>query len=110
MDIARTSIEKPVNTWLIVLICLLGGIWAMLTIGRLEDPAFTLKQALVVTPYPGATAQEVEEEVTELLESALQQLPQLKRVKSKSLPGLSEIEIEIKDANFWGVGSMGTPV
>lgn len=97
MDIARTSIEKPVNTWLIVLICLLGGIWAMLTIGRLEDPAFTLKQALVVTPYPGATAQEVEDEVTELLESALQQLPQLKRVKSKSLPGLSEIEIEIKD-------------
>lgn len=97
MDIARTAIEKPVNTWLIVLICLLGGIWALLTIGRLEDPAFTLKQALVVTPYPGATAQEVEEEVTELLESTLQQLPQLKRVKSKSLPGLSEIEIEIKD-------------
>ncbi|WP_409525826.1 efflux RND transporter permease subunit [Nitrincola sp. MINF-07-Sa-05] len=97
MDIARTSIEKPVNTWLIVMICLLGGIWALLTIGRLEDPAFTLKQALVVTPYPGATAQEVEEEVTELLESTLQQLPQLKRVKSKSSPGLSEIEIEIKD-------------
>src|SRR6056297_67093 len=96
MDIARAAIDKPVNTWIIVLICLLGGIWGLLTVGRLEDPSFTIKQAVVLTEYPGATAEEVEEEVTERLESAIQQLPQLNRVTSKSMPGMSEIEVEIK--------------
>ena len=98
MDIARYAIRKPVNTWLLVLICLLGGIWAILTLGRLEDPAFTVKMALVVTPYPGATAEEVELEVTEHMESAIQQMPQLKRITSKSMPGRSEITIEIEDS------------
>ena len=96
MDIARAAIDKPVNTWIIVLICLLGGIWGLLTVGRLEDPSFTIKQAVVLTEYPGATAEEVEEEVTERLESAIQQMPQLDRVTSKSMPGMSEIEVEIK--------------
>ncbi len=98
MDIARYAIRKPVNTWLLVLICLLGGIWAILTLGRLEDPAFTVKMALVVTPYPGATAEEVELEVTEHMESAIQQMPQLKRITSKSMPGRSEITVEIEDS------------
>ena len=97
MDIARLSIEKPVNTWLIILGCLLGGLWGLSDIGRLEDPAFTIKMALVVTPYPGATAAEVEEEVTEPLESAIQQLPQLRRVMSRSRPGESIITVQIKD-------------
>ncbi len=96
MDIARAAIDKPVNTWIIVLVCLLGGIWGLLTVGRLEDPSFTIKQAVVLTEYPGATAAEVEEEVTERLESAIQQMPQLERVTSKSMPGMSEIEVEIK--------------
>ncbi len=69
----------------------------MNTIGRLEDPAFTLKQAIIFTPYPGATAEEVELEVTEPLESALQQLKQLKRVTSKSKPGMSEIMVQVQD-------------
>ncbi|WP_417691790.1 efflux RND transporter permease subunit [Roseibium sp.] len=97
MDIARYSIEKPVNTWMIVLIALLGGLWGLMTVGRLEDPAFTIKTAQVVTAYPGATAEEVELEVTEKLEAAIQQMPQLDKLKSVSQPGLSRIEVEIKD-------------
>lgn len=96
MDIARLSIQRPVNTWLLILLCLLGGIWALMTLGRLEDPAFTIKQAIVMTAYPGATALEVEEEVTEVIESAIQQLPQLDFIKSRSMPGMSEITVEIK--------------
>ena len=60
MDIARAAINRPINTWLLILGCLLGGLWGLSDIGRLEDPAFTLKLALVVTPYAGATAAEVE--------------------------------------------------
>ena len=97
MDIARAAINRPINTWLLILGCLLGGLWGLSDIGRLEDPAFTLKLALVVTPYAGATAAEVEEEVTEPLESAIQQLPQLRRVMSRSRPGESIITVQIQD-------------
>ena len=97
MDIARASIDKPVNTWLLVLVCLLGGAWALLTLPQLEDPEFTIKEAVIITPYPGASAKEVELEVTEQLEIALQEMSQLKRVTSRSMPGLSEITVEIKD-------------
>ncbi|SDR37567.1 efflux RND transporter permease subunit [Pseudovibrio sp. Tun.PSC04-5.I4] len=97
MDIARYSIEKPVNVWMVVLIAFLGGLWALGGIGRLEDPAFTIKEAQVITSYPGASAAEVEEEVTERLESAIQQMPQLKQVRSTSEPGLSRIQVEMKE-------------
>ncbi len=96
MSIARWSIEKPVNTWLIVLFCLIGGLYGLAQIGRLEDPAFTIKQAKVITAYSGASAVEVEKEVTERLESAIQQLSQLKEITSVSKPGRSEITVEIK--------------
>lgn len=97
MNIARYSIDKPVNTWLIILACLLGGWWGLSGIGRLEDPAFTIKMALVITPYPGGTAAQVEKEITEPLESAIQQLPQLKRLTSRSRPGESIIKVEIQN-------------
>jgi len=97
LEIARSAIERPVNTWLLILLCLIGGLWGLDSVGRLEDPAFTIKQALVVTAYPGANAFEVEQEVTESLESRIQQLPQIKRITSKSKPGISEITVEIKD-------------
>ena len=96
MDIARFSIDKPVNVWLMVIILLLGGVLAMTKIGRLEDPAFTIKQVKVYTSYPGASAEKVEREVTERLEIAIQQMPQLKEVTSISSPGRSEITVEVK--------------
>lgn len=65
----------------------MAGIFALLNIGRLEDPAFTIKTAVVITHYPGASAQQVEEEVTLPLENALQQLPYLDNVSSISSNG-----------------------
>lgn len=97
MNLARYAIEKPLHTWLLISLCLLGGIWGTVTIGKLEDPAFTIKQAVIITSYPGATATEVEQEVTEPLETAIQQLAQLKELKSVSLPGRSQITVEIQD-------------
>src|SRR5512142_2739127 len=65
--------------------------------GRLEDPEFTIKEALIVTPYPGASAEEVAQEVTNPIESALQQLGQLERVESESTRGRSVVSAIIKD-------------
>ena len=101
MDIAKASINTPVNTWLLIIICFIGGLLGLGEIGRLEDPAFTIKQAMVITPYPGASAEQVELEVTEPLETAIQQMPQVKSVNSISKPGVSEITVEMKP-NFDG--------
>ncbi|OAN90607.1 multidrug transporter AcrB [Marinobacter sp. EhC06] len=98
MDIARSSIERPLNTWLIIIVCFFGGIGGFHTLGKLEDPAFTIPNAIINTNYPGATAKEVEEEVTERLERAIQELPQVGVIESLSKPGRSEIEVEIADS------------
>ena len=65
--------------------------------GRLEDPEFTIKEALIITPYPGASAEEVAKEVTNPIESAVQQLGQLDRVESESSRGMSVVTAVIKD-------------
>ncbi|MDE4175601.1 efflux RND transporter permease subunit [Phaeobacter sp. PT47_59] len=96
MDIARGSIEKPILTWLVMLIALFGGIWGFLSLGRLEDPAFTIKQAVIVTQYPGATAEQVALEVSEPLESAIQKMAEVDIITSINQPGQSLIEVEIK--------------
>lgn len=96
MDIARASIEKPIYTWLIMLIALFGGIWGFLSLGRLEDPAFTIKQAVISTQYPGATAEQVALEVSEPLESAIQKMGEVKEITSINRPGHSLIEVEMK--------------
>lgn len=97
MDLARYAIGKPVNIWVLVLICLIGGTLAFFEMGRLEDPEFTIKEAIVTVQYPGATALEVEQEVTEPLESAIQELSEVKEIRSRSMSGLAEMRVEIQD-------------
>ncbi|MBD3898205.1 efflux RND transporter permease subunit [Halomonas sp. ML-15] len=96
MDIARYAIDRPLYTWLIVTVCLLGGLWGFNSVGKLEDPSFTIPNAIITTQYAGATAQEVEEEVTERLERAIQEMQQIDVIESTSMPGRSEIEVEVK--------------
>ncbi|WP_306113820.1 MULTISPECIES: efflux RND transporter permease subunit [unclassified Roseovarius] len=97
MDIARASIDRPLYTWIVILICLLGGIWGFMTLGRLEDPAFTIKTAVVVTQYPGASAEQVAREVSEPLESEIQTMSEVKEIRSMNQPGLSWITVDMKD-------------
>ncbi|MEM8570578.1 MAG: efflux RND transporter permease subunit [Pseudomonadota bacterium] len=97
MDIARLSIDRPIYTWLIILGCLFGGLWGFLTLGRLEDPSFTIKTAVVVTAYPGASAEEVAREVSEPLESEIQKMGEVDEIETLNKPGLSEISIDMRD-------------
>ncbi|MBE3664446.1 MFS transporter [Vibrio navarrensis] len=94
--IAAYFIRNRVISWMISLIFLIGGTAAFFGLGRLEDPAFTIKDAMVVTSYPGATPQQVEEEVTYPLEKAIQQLPYVDEVNSLSSRGLSQITVSMK--------------
>ena len=95
MDFAKISIQKPVITWLLVIGAVIGGFLGYQNVGRLEDPAFTIKLAVIVTPYWGATAEQVEREVTDKLEIAIQKLDTVKEVLSRSHAGRSIIEVEL---------------
>jgi multidrug efflux pump len=75
----------------------LGGFLAYLTLGRAEDPAFTIKTMIVSAEWPGATAREMELQVTDLLEKKLQEIPWLDYVQSFSKPGKSLIFVTLKD-------------
>jgi len=98
MNIGEYSVRNKVVSWLLVVIFIGGGIAGFESIGKLEDPAFTIKNAKVITLYPGATAQQVQDEVTYHLEEAIQLMGQVKHIKmTVSRPGMSDILIEFKD-------------
>src|SRR5262247_82985 len=79
-----------------MLLAVVGGVMAYRQLGRLEDPEFTIKAAVIITPYPGASAEEVAKEVTNPIEIACQQLGQLDRVESESSRGQSVVTAHIK--------------
>ncbi|MBS0055182.1 efflux RND transporter permease subunit [Yersinia sp. Marseille-Q3913] len=96
MKLLDNFISNNTRIWLTILLLGIGGVIAYLNIGRLEDPAFTIKTAVVVTRYDGASAQQVEEEVTLPLENAIQELSYVDDVTSISSAGLSQITINIR--------------
>lgn len=81
---------------MLVVLLIFGGMFSFTQLGRLEDPAFTIKQAVIFFSYPGASALEVEEELTLPVENALQQLPYLDNITSTSSNGMSQIMVEMK--------------
>ena len=97
MNIAELSIKKSTITWVLTILMVVGGAFSFFNLAWLEDPEFTIKDAIIMTPYPGASAAEVEEEVTNVLEKAVQQLGQLKYVESRSSRGRSQIKVKIQD-------------
>lgn len=97
MNIAEWAIKAKTVTLVLTVMSIVGGLYAYTKLGRLEDPEFTVKNAQVITHYPGASAQEVAEEVTDVLETAIQQMGQLKEITSTSTPGQSIILVEMED-------------
>ncbi|MDE0886664.1 MAG: efflux RND transporter permease subunit [Myxococcota bacterium] len=97
MNFADYWIRNRVVTLVLAFVTVGGGVLAFDSMSRLEDPEFTIKDALVITPYPGATAKEVEEEVSDSIELAVQKLGQLKRVESRSTRGLSTVTVTVQD-------------
>lgn len=93
---ATYFIKHGTTSWMVLLILLFGGLISYFGLGRLEDPEFTIKEALVVTYYPGGNALQVEEEITAPLESAIQSLAYIDVVDSISKAGASTIHLEIK--------------
>ena len=87
--------KKPVTILLLALV-LAGGLLAYVKMGKLEDAPFTIKQALVLTPYPGASPSEVQSQVTDVLEESIQALGELYYLKTENRAGLSKITVYVK--------------
>ncbi|MEX1117170.1 MAG: efflux RND transporter permease subunit [Terrimicrobiaceae bacterium] len=97
MNIAEASIRNKTVTLVFAALMVVLGIWSYKNLPRLEDPEFTIKDALIITPYPGASAEEVEKEVSDVIELAAQQLGQLDKVVSRSERGRSTVTVTIRD-------------
>lgn len=95
MDLAEFSIKNRLICFIVIALSLVGGWYSYENIARFEDPEFTIRTAQVVTTYPGATPVEVANEVTEALESSIQQLQEVEEIRSVSSAGRSEISVDI---------------
>ncbi len=95
MDIAGIAIQKKTVTLVVTAALAVGGLFSFLGLGQLEDPEFTIFTAIVQTPYPGASPEEVELEVTDRLETAIQTMGQVEHVTSISRAGLSLIIVDL---------------
>ena len=89
------ALANPLFVWVVVLSCLFAGLVGGQRIAQLEDPPYPIKIAYVFTEYPGASALDVEQEITEVLERSIQELPWVEEIVSRSLPGRSEVQIEL---------------
>ena len=97
MNIAEFCLKQRTVTVVLTMALFVAGLVSYQRMSRLEDPEFTIKDALVITPYPGASALEVEEEVTDEIEKAAQELGQVERLESKSDRDLSTVTVTVKD-------------
>ncbi|GAB5379715.1 MAG: efflux RND transporter permease subunit VexD [Aliiglaciecola sp.] len=90
------AMKNRLITMIVILASLIGGWNAYKNMSRFEDPEFTIRTAVVITQYPGATPTEVANEITEPLESAIQQMQEVDTLESTSSAGLSRINVDIK--------------
>lgn len=95
MDIGNWAFSNKKLVYFIVAVFLLGGAWACMEMSKLEDPEIKVKQAMVITTYPGASAHQVELEVTDVLEKRIRSMGGIESVESFSYADLSLLQVEL---------------
>ncbi len=100
MNLTSIAIERRTLTNFVVFLIVVGGLLSYVNLGRLEDPDFTVKIGIIITQYPGASPTEVELEVTDRIEQAIQEMPQVDTMYSMSRAGLSIIKVDMKQ-EYW---------
>jgi multidrug efflux pump subunit AcrB len=96
VNLAEYTLRKSVISWVLTALVLAGGYMSYERLGRFEDPEFVIRQAVVVTQYPGASPAQVAEEITDRIEGAVQQMQEVKSVTSVSRAGESLVKVETR--------------
>lgn len=95
MNLAKYSLENTKVVYFFLAILLIGGIFSFESLGKKEDSPFIIKSAVLITQYPGASPQEVEQLITEPIEREIQSMRRVYKLKSESFYGMSKITIEL---------------
>ncbi|MFM2587408.1 efflux RND transporter permease subunit [Vibrio sp. TBV020] len=98
IKLAEFAIRQRTFVLFFTVLSIIAGLYSYFDLGKLEDPSFTVKTAVVVTLYPGASAQEVEAQVTDTIETKLQEMGELNRLRSLSRPGMSMVFVDLKES------------
>lgn len=96
-NLTEVSLKNKSLVWYFIIVILIAGIFSYTKLGRMEDPAFTIRQMVVSVAWPGATATEMEKQVTDKIEKKLQDTPGLDYVKSFSRSGEAVIYVNLRD-------------
>ena len=96
-NLTEVSLNNRVLVWYFIIITAIGGIFSYFKLGRMEDPTFTIRIMLVSAAWPGATAEEMQYQVTDKLEKRLQDIPNLKSLESETRPGQTSIYVKLDD-------------
>lgn len=96
MRLTKFFVERPTLFWSLVAGILIAGVLSYFYMPKLEDPAVAVKQAMVIVPYPGASAHEVELEVAVLMEDELRALPDVKKITTECRDGMAMLTVEFK--------------
>lgn len=96
-NLTEVSLKHRGMVWYFILMIFLGGIFSYQKLGRMEDPAFVVREMVVSVSWPGATALQVEQQVTDKLEQELQDTPGLDHLTSTTRPGVSIIHVSLRD-------------
>ena len=95
MNISKWALNRGVLINAFVAVLIIGGLWAFPQMPKLEDPAVRVKQALVVATYPGASAHQVELELTDPIEKSIRQMPGIDHIESASYADMTIITVEL---------------
>ena len=96
-NLTELSLNNRPLVWYFIVVAFVGGILAYFELGRMEDPQFVVRDMLVAAYWPGATAEEMQAQVTDKIEKKLQDIPGLDHVRSETRPGATVIYVELKD-------------
>ena len=96
-NLTEVSLKNKNLVWYFIVVIFFAGIFSYTKLGRMEDPSFTIRQMVVSVAWPGATASQMEEQVTDKIEKKLQDTPGLDYVKSFSRSGEAVIYVNLRD-------------
>ena len=96
-NLSELSLKNKSLVWYFIIVIAIAGIFSYMKLGRMEDPAYTVRQMVVYVSWPGASAKQMEDQVTDKIEKKLQDTPNLDYIKSYSRPGQSVIYVNLND-------------
>lgn len=96
-NLSVLAVRERAITLFFILLAFIGGTWAFLSLGRAEDPSFTIRALVVSAYWPGATAEEVQSQLADRLEKRIQEVRNIHKIDSQVRPGAVNLTIEFKD-------------